>query len=395
MKARRTSDQDPRDIVTERAFQVNPALLGRPLASPRRRLAAILVDLTLVGVIVLFKEISGSLFALAVAWIMWRVADPDVDVYLKQRWLRRLLKVSAVITFLVGVTTFLSTVVPAVIPGGGSSASSDTSGAPAAVGPLPSEMVETVNRELPGIGLRDVAGLTTNLIRLSNASTLEVAHRTARGASLALHRTGLEREEIEEAIRETAEEAAEGTAWEDSVDVVVRGAMARVDSARTQQSMEADSLLDELVAAAVANDTARVQALRPQVIDAASETNTQLLLDRLETLEDRLDDRREPPGIVAILRQIMDDLGLGAIWLALYFTAFLHLWQGHTPGKRLLGLRVVKVNGTEIGWWDSFTRFGGYAAGFSTGLLGFAQVFWDANRQGLHDRIAGTLVIQE
>jgi uncharacterized RDD family membrane protein YckC len=38
---------------------------------------------------------------------------------------------------------------------------------------------------------------------------------------------------------------------------------------------------------------------------------------------------------------------------------------------------------------------GGYAAGFATGLLGFAQVFWDANRQGIHDRIVGTVVIMD
>ena len=33
------------------------------------------------------------------------------------------------------------------------------------------------------------------------------------------------------------------------------------------------------------------------------------------------------------------------------------------------------------------------AAGFATGLLGFAQVYWDANRQGIHDHIVGTVVI--
>ena len=35
------------------------------------------------------------------------------------------------------------------------------------------------------------------------------------------------------------------------------------------------------------------------------------------------------------------------------------------------------------------------AAGFATGLLGFAQVFWDANRQAIHDRISGTVVIRD
>lgn len=47
-----------------------------------------------------------------------------------------------------------------------------------------------------------------------------------------------------------------------------------------------------------------------------------------------------------------------------------------------------------MGWWDAFGRFGGYAAGLATGLLGFLQVFWDPNRQALHDRVAGTVVIR-
>jgi hypothetical protein len=38
-------------------------------------------------------------------------------------------------------------------------------------------------------------------------------------------------------------------------------------------------------------------------------------------------------------------------------------------------------------------RYGGYAAGMATGGLGFAQALWDANRQGLQDKAAHTVVI--
>ena len=44
---------------------------------------------------------------------------------------------------------------------------------------------------------------------------------------------------------------------------------------------------------------------------------------------------------------------------------------------------------------SSFSRFGGYAAGLATGLLGFLQILWDPNRQGIQDQIAGTVVIRE
>lgn len=53
------------------------------------------------------------------------------------------------------------------------------------------------------------------------------------------------------------------------------------------------------------------------------------------------------------------------------------------------------AQGGRLTWWDAFTRFGGYAASTFTGLLGFLEILWDANRQGLHDRIAGTVVVRE
>ncbi len=69
--------------------------------------------------------------------------------------------------------------------------------------------------------------------------------------------------------------------------------------------------------------------------------------------------------------------------------------NGQTLGKRLLGVRVMRLDGEPINWWVGFERAGGYAAGFATGLLGFAQVYWDANRQAIHDRIVGTVVVRE
>jgi uncharacterized RDD family membrane protein YckC len=55
-------------------------------------------------------------------------------------------------------------------------------------------------------------------------------------------------------------------------------------------------------------------------------------------------------------------------------------------------MRVLRLDGGAITWWVAFERAGGYAAGLATGLLGFAQVMWDANRQAIHDRIVGTVV---
>ena len=91
----------------------------------------------------------------------------------------------------------------------------------------------------------------------------------------------------------------------------------------------------------------------------------------------------------------IDEVGIGFGWAGLYFTFFPMFWRGMTPGKRLLRLRVVRLDGKPIGWWVAFNRFGGYAASIFTGLLGFFEMFWDPNRQALHDRIAATVVVQE
>ncbi len=91
---------------------------------------------------------------------------------------------------------------------------------------------------------------------------------------------------------------------------------------------------------------------------------------------------------------IIQDLGLGFGWAAVYFTLFSLLWRGQTPGKKVCNIRVVALNGEPLGLLDCFGRYGGYGAGFATGLLGFIQVYWDPNRQAIQDKISATVVIQ-
>jgi len=91
---------------------------------------------------------------------------------------------------------------------------------------------------------------------------------------------------------------------------------------------------------------------------------------------------------------IIQDLGLGFGWAAVYFTLFSLLWRGQTPGKKVCNIRVVALNGEPLGLLDCFGRYGGYGAGFATGLLGFLQVYWDPNRQAIQDKISATVVIQ-
>ncbi|HEX6558082.1 MAG TPA: RDD family protein, partial [Longimicrobiales bacterium] len=115
---------------------------------------------------------------------------------------------------------------------------------------------------------------------------------------------------------------------------------------------------------------------------------------RADSLQAEVEKARKSHGIRSFLAGIADDIGVGFGWSAVYFTAFLALWRGQTPGKRLVGVRVILLDGHPLGWWMSFERFGGYAASLSVGLLGFLQILWDRNRQGLHDKACETVVVR-
>lgn len=75
-----------------------------------------------------------------------------------------------------------------------------------------------------------------------------------------------------------------------------------------------------------------------------------------------------------------------------YFTYF-HGSTGRTPGKMLLGLQVVSVDGTPISFGSAFLRSVGYLVSSLVFCLGYIWIAFDKKKQGWHDKIAGTVVI--
>ena len=72
---------------------------------------------------------------------------------------------------------------------------------------------------------------------------------------------------------------------------------------------------------------------------------------------------------------------------------FLARHHGQTPGKMLLDIRVVKVDGSPLTRTDAFIRYLGYAInGLSLGL-GWLWAFFDKDHQGWHDKVAKTYVV--
>jgi uncharacterized RDD family membrane protein YckC len=80
-----------------------------------------------------------------------------------------------------------------------------------------------------------------------------------------------------------------------------------------------------------------------------------------------------------------------------YFVAFEAGWNGTTPGKRALHLRVVKVGGYPLSLMDAVLRNLLRTADFlPVGyLLGLVAMTWDGRFARLGDRAAGTMVVIE
>ncbi|MEG3791357.1 RDD family protein [Lysobacter sp. CCNWLW3] len=80
-----------------------------------------------------------------------------------------------------------------------------------------------------------------------------------------------------------------------------------------------------------------------------------------------------------------------------YHVAFEAMWDGRTPGKRALGLRVVAENGAPVGWMQSFVRnllrvVDMLPFGYAFGLI---ASYADPYGRRLGDMVAGTLVVHE
>jgi hypothetical protein len=117
---------------------------------------------------------------------------------------------------------------------------------------------------------------------------------------------------------------------------------------------------------------------------------------QVETLRSENESLRESARGNSLLNVAADSsrtLGLTFGWAGVYFTLFTSWLAGRTPGKLLLGTRVVRLDGRPLTAMDAFTRNGGYAAGLATGSIGFLRLLWDPNRQAIQDKIAGTVVV--
>jgi uncharacterized RDD family membrane protein YckC len=82
--------------------------------------------------------------------------------------------------------------------------------------------------------------------------------------------------------------------------------------------------------------------------------------------------------------------------LILFNFFYFYVLDGQSFGKRLIGIRLVRADGGNVGWKTVLVRhLIGYPLSLLPFGLGFIWALWDSKHQGWHDKIANTIVIND
>ena len=122
------------------------------------------------------------------------------------------------------------------------------------------------------------------------------------------------------------------------------------------------------------------------------ESSLNLDIDELiESVQGQMQ-RSQAPAPTSLLLVGMSIALQATLW-SFYFIVFLGKC-GQTPGKRLLGIKALRTDEKLMGYKTAAIRcLIGYTLSFLTLGLGFIWALLDKNNQCLHDKIAGTLVV--
>lgn len=351
-----TKQDDPKTWVTPFAFDVAPDILYLPLASPLKRGLAMLIDGLLVAVL---AESGGEIFILLVLGTLL-VQKQSQAVGRALKWGLYLMMLVALIASLVG---YFSDVTPDV-----SNQSRDSSSN--------SNIVLPENSKGGLATLAEMAGYVPAVIVASQCGDLVCAQKSIAEVKTALSQSSLDIEQQNSVINNVVAELPLTAAEKQQLYVTTT-------EEPVGDFVETSPVVSELAT--------RVKEL--EKIAAKLEQDLEEKGAALEASTESRDDSDEAASPLAWIKGLLNDLGLGFGWAAFYFTVFTAWFDGQTLGKKLFGIRVIHLDATKISLWDAFGRYGGYAAGFTTGLLGFFQIYWDANRQAIQDKISATVVI--
>ena len=89
--------------------------------------------------------------------------------------------------------------------------------------------------------------------------------------------------------------------------------------------------------------------------------------------------------------------GLQTLLGVLYYTYFWSSsspWPGQTLGNKALGIRVVRTDGSDLSITQALIRYVGLVISIICLFIGVIWAAFDPNKQGWHDKIAGTYVVK-
>ena len=115
------------------------------------------------------------------------------------------------------------------------------------------------------------------------------------------------------------------------------------------------------------------------------------------------DDRPLPEGAIeTILRWVDDRAGLeemanilGIILGWVYFASMESSPTQGTLGKMALGIKVTDIEGNKIGFEKALNRCVGKIISTIILLIGFIMIAFTQKKQGLHDMMVGSLVVNK
>ncbi|WP_283628457.1 RDD family protein [Shewanella baltica] len=361
--------KDPKTMVTPHAFTIADTVLYTPLAAPLKRALAMLIDGLLITVL---AEQMDWMFVLLVVGI----------IYIEKRShkLGRLLKwglYAAMLAFML-----LTTADNLLNVNGSNNTDNEQAVEGAALG-------KQIITSLPAI-----ISLSLCDNYACGKTQVQSLREVIENASASKGMTEIERREIVlHAITNSSLSAADSEKLQTEV---LDGTLWPVIAPQAELQMpDTQSEPKSTQAIGTSEPTDPAQGLVANTVKVTETTDTTKTVPSPSTRVKSTDDEEESTthSVIAWVKGFMSDMGLGFGWAAFYFTVFTARFDGQTLGKKMLGILVIQLDGAKISLWAAFGRYGGYAAGFTTGLLGFMQIFWDANRQGIQDKISSTVVI--
>lgn len=323
-----------KDYVTPYAFGIPNDLIGTPLASPNKRLFALLIDL---AVIALLTQLSDFVLAGAFAFVLIKASNQlkAKGKYGISRKIMRGIGIISAFVFVIGCLKYMS------------------------------------------------GDEKTNIFDFT-ADKRQVEQDYTVAGGLAISAMKLEAEDKAKDIETRVEEGvcAEQECWQQHLEraatniTKLEPSIDLAELLSTTYSPYLNNISEEefvsLVNESVKNAREQHPIMEQAVVEASDEVTR---------------------SFNALIKDLFEEFAFEFGWPLIYFSAMTGWFHGQSLGKRALKIKVIKLNGQPPNLWEGFGRYGGYGAGLATGLMGFLQIYWDPNRQCIQDKISETLVI--